>query len=106
MVKSAEEVHSPDSGMPEFCFQCCVCVCVYVCVCVCLERAGHKEDKEHGSRASGFMEGGCLKAEEQETPAGQGPSRKGRWETHPTFSGVSDPSCLTAWGVTAPGGLL
>ena len=36
MVKSAEEVHSPDSGMPEFCFQCCVCV--YMCVCVCVLR--------------------------------------------------------------------
>ena len=47
MVKSAEEVHSPDSGMPEFCFQCCVCVCVCV-----LRGLANKEDKEHGSRAS------------------------------------------------------
>ena len=48
MIKSAEEGNSPDSGMPEFCLLCGLCVCV----CVCLERAGHKEDKEHGSRTS------------------------------------------------------
>ena len=39
MVKSAEELNSPDSGMPEFCFQCCFFGFF------CLERAGHKEDK-------------------------------------------------------------
>ena len=30
MVKTAEELNSPDSGMPEFCFQCCFFVSFFV----------------------------------------------------------------------------